>query len=361
MKPTALVLEYLDPTGKQMVTRLPEGGDLEIPFGSQLVVQESQEAVFFRDGRALDTFGPGRHTLTTQNLPGLNRILAAAFGTGPFRAAVVFVGKKTYIDLKWGTREPITFRDTELAMIRLRANGRFSLRVVDSSLFVNTLVGTQGLFTTDAIEGFYRDVIVARLTDLLGESYRSIFDLPRVYDELSTALKARLADDTGKYGVSIPDLYVGAITPPEEVQEKIDARGAMGAIGDMNRYMQYKAAEALGDAAKGSGGGDGTAGAGMGLGMGAGLGAGLGAMLPGIMREAMTGGAAAGPAATGAAAGVAAAVATGGFCAACGKPSPAAAKFCPECGAPSARGCSGCGKPLPAGAKFCPDCGAKQA
>lgn len=360
MQPSALVLEHLDPTGQTIVARLPEGGDLEIPFGSQLVVQESQEAVFFRDGRAFDTFGPGRHTLTTQNLPVINRAMAAIFGKGPFRAAVVFVGRKTYLDLKWGTRDAIAFRDTELAMVRLRAFGRFSFRVVDSNLFVNTLVGTQGLFTTDAIEGFYRDVIVARLTDLLGETYKSIFDLPRSYDELSTALKARIGDDAAKYGVAIPDLYVGAITPPEEVQQKIDARGAMGAIGDMGKYMQFKAAEALGDAAKGAGGADGAAGAGMGLGMGAGLGAGLGAMLPGMIRDAMAppAGGGAPPASSPATAPAAAAV--GGFCAACGKPVPPAAKFCPDCGAPAARGCSGCGKPLPAGAKFCPDCGTRQ-
>lgn len=285
-------------------------------------------------------------------------MLTAAFGTGPFRAAVVFVGRKTFLDLKWGTREPIPFRDTELTMVRLRAFGRFSMRVVDSSLFVNTIVGTQGVFTTEGVEGFYRDVVVARLTDLLGETYKSIFDLPRSYDELATAMKARLQDDTSKYGVAIPDFYIGAITPPEEVQQKIDARGAMGAVGDMGRYLQYKAAEALGDAAKGAGGGEGGAmGAGVGLGMGAGLGAGMGAMLPGMIREAMQsggGGAAPAPPATPSAA------AAGGFCASCGKPLPAAAKFCPECGAAAKSGCTGCGKPLPAGARFCPECGAKQ-
>jgi len=374
MKPSALVIEHLDPTGREIVARIPADGDLEVPFGSQLVVQENQEAVFFRDGRALDTFGPGRHTLTTQNLPLLNRLMKAAFGTTPFRVAAVFVGRKTFIDLKWGTRDAIAFRDTELAMVRLRAFGRYSLRVVDSQLFVNTLVGTQHRFTTDGVEGYFRDVIVSRLADLLGETYKSIFDLPRNYDELTTALKARLRDDTGKYGVDIPDLYLGAITPPEEVQQKIDARSALGAVGDMGRYLQYKTAEALGDAAAGgAGGGAGDAmNAGVGLGMGAGLGAGVGAMLPGMMQQAVAGGAASVP--CGKCGGSLPAGA--GFCPSCGtarsagaasmacsscqKPVPAGAAFCPACGTALAATCVSCSKPIPAGGRFCPACGADQ-
>ena len=128
------------------------------------------------------------------------------------------------------------------------------------------------------MEDYFRDVIVARLTDVLGENLTSIFDLPKLYDELAMALKARVADDFGKYGIELVDLYLGAITPPEEVQKMIDERSGMGAIGDMNAYMKYKTARAIGDAAQQPGGGaGGTVGAGIGLGMGAGL----GAMLPG--------------------------------------------------------------------------------
>ena len=350
MQPTALVLEHLDPTGQEIVARLPEDGDVEVTLGSQLVVQESQEAVFFRDGRALDTFGPSRHTLTTQNLPLLNRLMKATFGTTPFRVAVVFVGKKTFIDQKWGTRDAIAFRDTELSMVRLRAFGRYSLRIDDSQLFVNTLVGTQGRYTTDFVEGYFRDVIVARLTDLLGESYKSIFDLPRSYDEISVALRARLEDDTRKYGVTIPDLYVGAITPPEEVQQKIDERAAMGAVGDMGRYMQYKTAEALGDAAQGGGGAGGAMGAGLGLGMGAGLGAGVGAMLPGVVQQTL--GSGAGQSAP--------AVPANAVSCVCGAAVPSGAAFCSACGVavPAAASCTECGKPVAADDRFCAHCGA---
>ncbi len=281
------VIQYQDPTGNTMVARYPREGTSAIRLGSQLIVEESQQAVFFRDGKALDTFGPGRHTLATQNVPILASIFGIPFGgTSPFQAAVFFVSTKTFLDLKWGTKEPVTFRDQDLAMVRLRAFGKFAVRVNNAQVFVNTVVGSRGLYSTEGVEDYFRDVIVARLTDVLGENLTSIFDLPKLYDELAMALKARVADDFGKYGIELTDLYLGAITPPEEVQKLIDERSGMGAIGDMNAYMKFKTARAIGDAAAQPGGGaGGTVGAGLGIGMGAGL----GAMLPGMMRDAMAG------------------------------------------------------------------------
>jgi membrane protease subunit (stomatin/prohibitin family) len=281
------VIQYQDPTGNTMVARYPREGTAAIRLGSQLIVEESQQAVFFRDGKALDTFGPGRHTLATQNVPILASIFGIPFGgTSPFQAAVFFVSTKTFLDLKWGTKEPVTFRDQDLSMVRLRAFGKFAVRITNAQVFVNTVVGSRGLYSTEGVEDYFRDVIVARLTDVLGENLTSIFDLPKLYDELAMALKARVADDFGKYGIELTDLYLGAITPPEEVQKLIDERSGMGAIGDMNAYMKFKTARAIGDAAAQPGGGAGsTVGAGLGIGMGAGL----GAMLPGMMRDAMAG------------------------------------------------------------------------
>jgi membrane protease subunit (stomatin/prohibitin family) len=295
------VIQYQDPTGNTMVSRWPANGTAAIRLGSQLIVEESQRAVFLRDGKALDTFGPGRHTLATENLPLVASLFGVPFGgKSPFQAAVVFVSSKTFIDLKWGTKEPVVYRDRELAMVRLRAFGKFAVRVANAQQFVNTVVGSRGLYTTAGIEDYFRDAIVARLTDVLGENLTSIFDLPKLYDELAMALKSRVADDFGKYGIELVDLYLGAITPPEEVQKLIDERSGMGAIGDMNAYMKFKTARAIGDAAQQPGGAAGsTVGAGLGLGMGAGL----GAALPGMMRDAMqTGGGPAQPAAPAAAA-----------------------------------------------------------
>ena len=359
------VIQYVDPTGQTMVARWPSQGTKAIQLGSQLVVEESQQAVFFRDGKSLDTFGPGRHTLATQNLPFLTKILGLPFkGKSPFQAAVVFTSSKTFLDLKWGTKEPVVYRDKELAMVRLRAFGKFAVRIDNPQVFVNTVVGTQGLYTTDGVESYFKDVIVSRLTDLLGESLSSIFELPKVYDELGMGLKSRVGDDFTKYGIELVDFFLGAITPPEEVQKMIDERTGMEAVGDMNKYLKFKAAKAMGDAAQQSGG---LTGGGVGAGLGVGMGAGMGMMLPQMMKEAMQGDgggqapqgggqpapsapAAAAPSAPPAAPAAAAGALVAGAAAETGEEATpaAAAAFCHQCG-----------NKLPDGARFCPGCGTK--
>lgn len=342
------IIEYLDESGKEIVHRIPESGSGEFRLGSQLVVRENQDCVFFRDGKAMDVFGPGRHTITTENIPLLTGVVSTLFEgkDSPFRSEAYFVAKKTFTNLKWGTKEPIIFRDKELSIVRLRAFGSFSLKVDQSPLFINKLVGTEGRFTTDEIEAFLKGMIISRLADLLGETIESIFDLASFYDEIGTLAKARLGDDFGKYGIQLVDFYVQAITPPEEVQERIDERSAMAALGDMDQYMRFKTATAMGDAASGEGGG-GAAGAG--VGMGAGLG--MGMTMANMMGKSMGMG---GDQGDGAAAGGAALVS----CPSCGKNVPAG-KFCPECGKPMGVTCPGCGKTIPPGSKFCPECGGK--
>ncbi len=348
------VIQHVDPTGQTMVARFPKQGTSAIKLGSQLIVEESQRAIFFRDGKALDTFGPGRHTLATQNLPLLTRLLGLPFeGKSPFQAAVVFTSSKTFYDLKWGTKEPVVYRDSELAMVRLRAFGKFAIRIGNAQQFVNEVVGTQGIYTTDGVEGYFKDVIVARLTDLLGENLQSIFDLPKVYDELGMGLKARVNDDFAKYGLELVDLILGAITPPAEVQKLIDERTGMAAVGDMNAYMKFKAAKAMGDAAQQSGG---ETGSGVGAGLGVGMGAGMGMMLPQMMKEAMqSGNAPQGGGGGGQTAAAGAAAAAGGAGAA--SPEAAAAGEGEKKAGGSAAFCHQCGGKLPEGAKFCPSCG----
>lgn len=275
------VLEFIDNSGSVLVRRIPENGNLEIKWGSQLTVRESQDAIFFRDGKALDVFGAGRHILKTQNIPVVGKWVTS-FGYGPdspFRAEVVFIGKQLFPNLKWGTKEPILFRDTELQMIRLRSYGSFSIQVQDSMLFVNKVVGTMGLYTTGVIEDYLRGIIISKLNVVLGKMLKSVFDIPVMMDDLNMVFRTELQQDFAGLGLTLHDLYIQSISVPEEVQGMIDTKSGMNAMGNLDQYMKLKVANSLGDAAKNNGI------AGAGLGLGAGLG--MGMAMPNMIQQAM--------------------------------------------------------------------------
>ena len=258
------VIQFHDEANTSVVARVPPDGTADIKYGAQLIVNQNQEAIFFNDGRAMDTFGPGRYTLTTKNLPIITRILTIPWEKSPFQASVYYIGKQTFVDQKWGTRQPIIFRDKDFGVVRLRSFGKYTFRVTDGALLLNTLVGTQGKYTTEEITAFQRDIIVMRLTDLLGSLNVGLLDLAPRYDEIAAAAKERVADDFAKYGLELTDFFINAINPPEEVQQAIDARGAMGAVGNINDYMRYQTGKSLG---KMSESGQAPQGMGFGLGM----------------------------------------------------------------------------------------------
>lgn len=258
------VIQFNDEANTSVVARVPPDGTADIKYGAQLIVNTNQEAIFFNDGRAMDTFGPGRYTLTTKNLPIITRILTIPWEKSPFQACVYFIGQQTFVDQKWGTRQPIIFRDKDFGVVRLRSFGKYTFRVTDGALLLNTLVGTQGKYTTDEITAFQRDIIVMRLTDLLGSLNVGLLDLAPRYDEIAKAAKERVAEDFSKYGLELVDFFINAINPPEEVQQAIDARGAMGAVGDLNSYMRYQTGKSLGKMAES---GQSPQGMGFGLGM----------------------------------------------------------------------------------------------
>ena len=259
--------------------------------------------------------------------------------TSPLRAEVYFVNLKTFTNLKWGTRDPVAFKDSQLGLIRLRAFGVFNLQVIKPGLFINSLVGTQGILGTAEIEDYLNQVIVSRLNDYLGETLDTLLNLPAIYDEMSEALSERLKSDFSRFGLSLNQLFINAITPPQEVQQAIDDRSRMGAIMDMNKLMQMKTAMAIEKAAENEGS------------TGAGMGTGLGFMMPGMMAPYMAGGMQTQRPGTPTGAKTA--------CSNCRSDVPADARFCPQCGHPllTQIPCIQCGKMLTAGDRFCPECG----
>ena len=264
------VIEYVDDKGTVLVKRIPENGQMEIIWGSQLTVRESQEAVFFRDGKALDVFGPGRHILKTQNVPVVGKWVTS-FGYGensPFKAEVVFVGRQLFPNLKWGTREPILFRDSEFNIIRLRAYGSYSIQISDTMLFVNKVVGTKGLFSTETIEDYLKGIIVSKLNVVLGANLKTVLDVAGTVDQLNLILRTELHNDFSGLGLSVHDLYIQSISVPDEVQKIIDTKSGMGVLGNLDQYMKYKVANAIGDAANNSGSTSDGLGTGAGLAMG---------------------------------------------------------------------------------------------
>jgi len=334
------VIEWFDETGRELVHRIPEKGSGEIKFGAQLIVRESQAGVLFYKGKACEAFGPGRHTLKTANIPVLTKLLAMPWGmTSPLRAEVYLTNLKIFPNLKWGTRDPVAFRDSQLGLIRLRAHGMFNIQVVQPVLFINSLVGTMGKFTTEEIEEYLKRVIVSRFNDHLGENLDSLFNLPGRYDDLSMGLQKRLQDDFSRFGLGLKHLYITSITPPPEVQQAIDDQSRLNVIQDLDKLVKMKAAMAMEKASESTGE------------AGSGLGMGLGMMMPAMFAESFRpqpgAGGGAGP------------VTQGFNCPDCGNSIPQGSKFCPLCGHQQLvlDQCVNCGKNLPPTARFCPKCG----
>ncbi len=331
-------IEWFDESGKELVRRLPQQGSGEIKFGAQLTVRESQAAVFFYKGKACDCFGPGRHTLKSWNLPLITKILSIPWrGDSPLRAEVYMANLKYFPGLKWGTQNPVAFRDSELGLIRLRAHGIYNIQIVQPVLFINSLVGTMGKMDTSAISDYLKLVIVSRFNDYLGETLDTIFNLPGTFDHLSEQLEKRLAGDFARFGLRLTHLYITSVTPPDEVQSAIDDKGRMSLITDMTKFMQLKAAMAMEKASEAQG----EAGAGLGMGMGM--------LLPGMFNSSLS-------SPEKQAANDKKSTST---CPDCDNQIPADARFCPLCGHQQLLllQCSNCGKNLTPKARFCSKCG----
>ena len=336
------VIEWTDSTQNTMVYRYDMNGK-EIMMGAQLTVRESQIAVFVNEGQLADIFQPGRYELTTNNMPILTALKSWKYGfNSPFKSDVYFVNTKQFLDRKWGTSNPVMMRDSEFGMIRIRAFGVFAFRVKDPEVFLKEVFGTNGMFTVEDVEGQIKRTLISGLSDAIAESKIPALDMAANYQELSTFVQKALNPQVETLGLTLTSLVIENISLPEDVEKALDKRTSMGIAGDLNKYTQYQAAEAMREAANNPGGGGM---AGMGVGMGAG--AAMGQMLSQSMNAMSQ---------------PQAAQAATVPCVNCGKQIPPHSKFCPECGAaqaPQEKTCANCGAKLAADAKFCPECGQK--
>jgi membrane protease subunit (stomatin/prohibitin family) len=339
------VIEWLDDSSNTLLYRFPVQ-DQEIKNGAQLIVRESQAAVFVFEGQIADVFSPGRYPIDGGNTPILSKLGAWKYGfNSPFKAEVYFVNTKQFTDLKWGTPNPVMMRDADFGMVRLRAFGIYSIRVADPKSLIKEVAGTNARFVTEDIEGQLKRTLVSGFSDALGESKIAALDLASNYDELGKFIRTKLTDEFKTFGLELTKFVIENISLPQEVEAAMDKRTSMGVIGDVGRYAQFQAADAMRDAAQNTSGGAGT---GAGLGAGFAIGNAMAGAMTDAMRQSKSGGATSGVA-----------------CPKCGAANLSGAKFCNDCGAKleGAGGtvpCIKCAAPLQAGAKFCAECGAKQ-
>jgi membrane protease subunit (stomatin/prohibitin family) len=318
-----------------------------IVSSDHLIVNADERAVFMRDGKVYGVLAEGEHTLTSANVPFLGKLME--IGTGrKFIGEVYYVWTKEFADQKFGTSEPMVFKDADFGLVRLRAFGSFSYQVTDPQVFVTKFVGTLSLATSDQIVGWLKGQLVRALNDALGELKAkglTVVDMPAQLDEISSVLLSKVRDDLKPYGVEVMRIGELNINLPEEVQKAIDQRSSMGALGlnDPNMrgaYMTMQGGKMMEGAGQGMAkGGNGAGMAGLGAGMG------MGMMMPQMMGQTMQ-----------------QSQPPKKQCPKCSALNDINTKFCAECGAPfmAASGkCPKCSASVPAGNKFCPECGSK--
>lgn len=356
------VIEWLDETADNMVYRFPVEGQ-EIKMGAQLIVRESQVAVFINEGKVADIFNPGSYVLSTKNLPVLTKLKSWKYMfNSPFKAEVYFINTKQFLNQKWGTSNPVLMRDEELGVIRLRGYGIYSYKVNNPELFLKDVFGTNSSYDTESIGNHLKKMIVSTLSDLIAESKIKALDLSIYYDELSQKGKEKIEKIFTDFGLELKTFVIENLSLPEEVEKSVDKRSTIGLFGNIEGYTKVQAADAILEAAQNESGG--LAGAGVGLGAGAAMGnifansLNLGNVkdeVEIICKECKT-----------------ANKKDAKFCCNCGKglendeKIPCVkcgaridknAKFCSECGAKQEKTCIKCGTGLNSSSKFCGECG----
>ena len=276
------VIEWLDDSNDTIVYRFPVFNQ-KITDNSKLVVRESQAGVFVSEGQLSDVFAPGTYTLDTRNTPIVSFFQSIAYKLNyPYKGDVYFVNTKQFRENRWGTSNPFMMRDAEFGPVRVRAFGIYSYRVTDPATFMRQVVGTDGLFTTDEINGQLKRKLVSGLADTIGQAHIPVLDLAANYMDLGDRLRDRMNPSFQEsYGITLTDFTIENISLPEEVEKALDTRSKMGVLGDLNAYTQLKAAEAIETAAANPG----LGGAGIGMGVGFGMGNMMGNQMMGMQQQ----------------------------------------------------------------------------
>lgn len=263
------VIQWTEDGDGTLAWRFPMAG-MEIQNGGQLVVRESQVAVFVNEGQVADVFGPGTHKLTTQTLPVLTYLKNwDKLFESPFKSDVYFFSTRLQLGRKWGTPQPITIRDKDFGMVRLRAFGMYSYKLVDPKKFFTEISGTRATYTVDELEQQLRNLVVATMSATLGGAELPFLDMAANQLLLAERMQAGMAPTFDRYGLALDNFAVENISLPEELQKAIDTRISMGMVGDLGKYTQYQVANSVPLAAQNEGG---LAGVGAGLAAGVGMG-----------------------------------------------------------------------------------------
>lgn len=261
------VIQWTDDTRDTMVWRFERYGH-EIKYGAKLTVREGQAAVFIHEGQLADVFTPGLYMLETNNMPIMTKLQHWDHGfQSPFKSEIYFVNTTRFNDNKWGTRNPVMLRDPEFGPTRVRAFGSYSVKVSDPALFMQEIVGTDGEFTADEITFQIRNIIVQEASRVMAASGIPVLDMAANTGDMGKLIATEVSKVLAEYGMEMPELYIENISLPAAVEAVLDKRTSMGVVGDLGRFTQFAAAEAMTAAAANPSGGNGM-GAGLGMGMG---------------------------------------------------------------------------------------------
>jgi membrane protease subunit (stomatin/prohibitin family) len=326
------ILQWTESGDDLLAWRFPTA-DFEIQQGGQLIVRETQMALFVDQGHVADVFGPGTYTIRTENLPVLTDLRHWSKGfESPFKSEVYFFSTRLRLNQTWGTANALTIRDPEFGAVRLRGFGVYSYRIADPGVFFRRVSGTRDAYAVADLEGQLRSTLVSTLTDHFGESQVAFLDMAANQDALARAVMQKARPAFADLGLSLEGFQIQNISLPDELQKRLDERIGMGIVGDLARYTQFQVGQSIPTAAASGG----AAGAGVGVGAGIAMGQAMGQAIGQAIGQAAQGAPAHAPQPPVAPAQSPAAPAAGIVCGRCQARLDRASKFCPECGAPLA-------------------------